>query len=84
MSAVVRAAKIRPVGSARDLARASFFGGEVTCLAVRGNVATMNIVDDVDGFGLMTIEVTDSGASDIVEVGLTQFSSYTGRLFAAG
>src|SRR6187397_3199962 len=40
-----------------------YFGGPVTCLAVNGNVATMNL--DSDGFaGIVTLEVTDSPTGD--------------------
>jgi hypothetical protein len=36
------------------------FGGPVTCLAVRGNSATLNFSNVVSGFGLTTVQVTDN------------------------
>jgi hypothetical protein len=48
-----------------------FFGGPPTCLAVRDNVATMNISDDLGpfGFGIVTVQVIDANP-DIVAVTL--------------
>jgi hypothetical protein len=49
-----------------------FFSGQVTCLAVQGNVATLNI-DVLQGapFGRLTFQVTDSGTSDIIDIDIT-------------
>ena len=34
--------------------------GPVTCLAVSGNTATLNFQDQVSGFGITTVQVTDN------------------------
>ena len=34
-------------------------GGPVTCLAVSGNTATINIDDQIGGFGVVTVQVDD-------------------------
>jgi hypothetical protein len=34
-------------------------GGPVTCLAVSGNTATINIDDQIGGFGVVTVQVVD-------------------------
>jgi hypothetical protein len=42
----------------------AFFGlnldGPVTCLAVRGNTATINFQDQIGGFGITTVQVVDN------------------------
>jgi hypothetical protein len=53
--------------------RFPYFGGPVTCLAVNGNVATVNL--DTDGFaGIVTVEVTDSPAGDLMRVAMAHRS----------
>jgi hypothetical protein len=53
--------------------RFPYFGGPVTCLAVNGNVATVNL--DTDGFaGIVTLEVTDSPAGDLMRVAMAHRS----------
>jgi hypothetical protein len=55
---------------ARGLGGFVDFGGSPTCLAVRGNVATANILDTLGaGFGVVTVQVTDE-AVDLVDVTL--------------
>jgi hypothetical protein len=47
-----------------------FFGGPPTCLSVDGNVATVNIRDELGvGFGIVTVQITDA-AVDIFESNL--------------
>jgi len=41
------------------------FEGPVTCVAVNGNVATLN-VDTGPSFGIVTVEVTDSPSGDLI------------------
>jgi hypothetical protein len=49
--------------------RFPYFGGPVTCLAVNGHVATMNL--DTDGFaGIVTLEVTDSPSGDLMRAAM--------------
>jgi hypothetical protein len=50
-----------PAGLVRfDVAGGLFrIGGPVTCLAVRGISATINLHDDVGGFGIITVQVID-------------------------
>jgi hypothetical protein len=59
-----------PTGNVQfTLGRFPYFGGPVTCLAVNGNVATMNL--DTDGFaGIVTLEVTDSPTGDLMRVAM--------------
>jgi hypothetical protein len=45
---------------------AVFFSGPVTCLAVSGNVATMNI--QTPQFGVITMTVTDNATSGVADV----------------
>jgi hypothetical protein len=44
------------------------FAGPVTCLAVKGNIATMNVASNL---GLVTLEVTDSPSGDLIRAALT-------------
>jgi len=53
--------------------RFPYFGGSVTCLAVSGKVATVNL--DTDGFaGIVTLEVTDSPTGDLMRVAMANRS----------
>jgi hypothetical protein len=48
-------------------------GGPVTCLAVSGNTATLNIQDQQGGFGIVTVQVSDNQPDtfDAVPIGRT-------------
>jgi len=54
-----------PSGSV-SVAGAVFFNGPVTCLAVTGNVAVLNV--QTSQFGLVTLEITDSSAAGTPDV----------------
>jgi hypothetical protein len=48
-----------PTGEVRFDAGGFLFSGPVTCLAVSGNTATINVQDQVFGFGVLTVQVLD-------------------------
>ena len=60
-----------PTGQVRFDIFGFFFGGPVTCLAVSGNSATINIDDQLGGNGVVTVQVVD-GQPDSFDAQITR------------
>jgi hypothetical protein len=69
-----------PTGQVRTRALNGLVSGPVTCLAVRGNIATLNI-EAVDTPGtVVTLEVTDGAVAGVPDVIVGAATGFGGRL----